>query len=322
MFNEPIDYSKINYDKIFINIASYRDPTLVRTIRSALDNAKHPENLVFGICLQYFDYEIPDLSFVPDNQLKIISYHPNERPGVTRVRYEISKLVTDEYWYLMIDSHTNFEKEWDDILIAQMNFFKQPLIDKPVVFSKRCYDPEKNLIDSIKVDLDSPGLNLKFVGVTPESKYSMKYNGIVYDFYETNWAGAFAFFARREWLKDAGHDSITEHFGFEELYMSWRTMMADYKIFSNFFMPLNTDHKEYLQYAWNINEDEFNNNGKKNQDFGELGNSSMRWRRVNPEIDRLDEIAWGLQLLAITYNKGPYRMPRHDIYELLKDKFL
>ena len=39
--------------KIFIQIASYRDPELEPTIKNCLENSKNPENLVFGICRQY-----------------------------------------------------------------------------------------------------------------------------------------------------------------------------------------------------------------------------------------------------------------------------
>jgi len=38
--------------KIFIQIASYRDPELLPTLNSALCNAKYPENLTFGIVWQ------------------------------------------------------------------------------------------------------------------------------------------------------------------------------------------------------------------------------------------------------------------------------
>ena len=38
--------------KIFVQIASYRDPELLPTIRDCIDKAKYPENLTFGICLQ------------------------------------------------------------------------------------------------------------------------------------------------------------------------------------------------------------------------------------------------------------------------------
>ena len=41
--------------KIFIQVASYRDPQLIPTIKSALENAKKPNNLVFGIARQYHE---------------------------------------------------------------------------------------------------------------------------------------------------------------------------------------------------------------------------------------------------------------------------
>jgi hypothetical protein len=40
-------------NKIFIQIASYRDPQLVPTINDMLANAKNPKNLVIGIARQY-----------------------------------------------------------------------------------------------------------------------------------------------------------------------------------------------------------------------------------------------------------------------------
>lgn len=47
---------------IFISIASYRDPELIRTIKSAIDNAANPEKLVFSIVVQDLPTDIPDLS--------------------------------------------------------------------------------------------------------------------------------------------------------------------------------------------------------------------------------------------------------------------
>ena len=55
--------------KIFIQVASYRDPQLIPTIESALENAKHPENLVFGIARQYHpDDKFDDLSKYKDDE--------------------------------------------------------------------------------------------------------------------------------------------------------------------------------------------------------------------------------------------------------------
>jgi hypothetical protein len=39
--------------KIFVQIASYRDPQLIPTLESMLKYAKFPKNLRIGICRQY-----------------------------------------------------------------------------------------------------------------------------------------------------------------------------------------------------------------------------------------------------------------------------
>ena len=41
--------------RIFVQIASYRDPDLAATVASALDMAAEPDRLRFGICHQYDD---------------------------------------------------------------------------------------------------------------------------------------------------------------------------------------------------------------------------------------------------------------------------
>ena len=39
--------------KIFIQIASYRDPQLNPTLKNCIENAKYPKNLVFSIAWQH-----------------------------------------------------------------------------------------------------------------------------------------------------------------------------------------------------------------------------------------------------------------------------
>ena len=38
--------------KIFIRIASYRDPELIPTLRDCIEKSDNPDNLVFSICWQ------------------------------------------------------------------------------------------------------------------------------------------------------------------------------------------------------------------------------------------------------------------------------
>jgi hypothetical protein len=53
--------------KIFVQIASYRDPELIPTIKDCIDKAKHPENLVFAIGWQHDESENLD-EFKNDNR--------------------------------------------------------------------------------------------------------------------------------------------------------------------------------------------------------------------------------------------------------------
>lgn len=104
---------------IFISIASYRDPELVRTVKSAIDNAANPEDLFFGIVLQEFDKFAPDLSFIPN--LALTTIHPKYARGAGYARAKAMELYNNQDYYLQIDSHTIFEKNWDTLCIDQLN---------------------------------------------------------------------------------------------------------------------------------------------------------------------------------------------------------
>ncbi len=62
---------------IFIQIASYRDPELMNTLQSCLDNAEAPQNLRFGICHQFCEKD----SFWQDLQ----KYESDERFRILHV---------------------------------------------------------------------------------------------------------------------------------------------------------------------------------------------------------------------------------------------
>jgi P2-related tail formation protein len=60
--------------KIFIQIASYRDPQLLVTLKDCIEKSKYPENLVFSIAWQHsVDDEWDNLSeYANDSRFKII----------------------------------------------------------------------------------------------------------------------------------------------------------------------------------------------------------------------------------------------------------
>lgn len=117
-------------NKIFVSIAALEDPGLVKTIRDCIKKAKNPQNLVFGISLQYEVAPYLD-DFI--NQCRIIKYDlPDYEngigPGIIEIRNAIKQLHKDEDYFLQIDSHTEFEKNWDDILIQDINEFEDKVV--------------------------------------------------------------------------------------------------------------------------------------------------------------------------------------------------
>lgn len=105
---------------IFISIAAYEDPALIRTMQSAIDNADCPDDIYFGVGLQYENP--PDIS---QFNAQTIYWHPDERPGIVRIRYEISKLYHNQAFYLQIDSHYGFTPGWDTKLCNTMIELKE-----------------------------------------------------------------------------------------------------------------------------------------------------------------------------------------------------
>ena len=79
--------------KIFIQVASYRDPELINTIKSAIDNAKKPENLVFGVARQFHpEDKFDDLSeYKDDKRFRVIDIPHNESKGACWARNQIQQ---------------------------------------------------------------------------------------------------------------------------------------------------------------------------------------------------------------------------------------
>jgi glycosyltransferase involved in cell wall biosynthesis len=119
-------------NKIFIQIASYRDPQLIPTLKDCLDNAKNPENLVFGICWQHDDTENLD-EFKNDKRFKIIDVPFKDSKGVCWARNAVQQLYSNEEYTLQIDSHMRFNKNWDETLIDMVKQLQEMGYKKPLL---------------------------------------------------------------------------------------------------------------------------------------------------------------------------------------------
>jgi hypothetical protein len=133
--------------KIFVQIASYRDPELLPTIKDCISKAKHPENLTFGICWQRDENESME-EFANDPRFKILDYHWSKSKGLCWARSEIQKLWEGEEYTLQLDSHHRFLQDWDTELIEMM---KMTGSEKPIITSYAgMYRPSDNQLLNVE----------------------------------------------------------------------------------------------------------------------------------------------------------------------------
>jgi Glycosyltransferase (GlcNAc) len=102
---------------IFISLASYCDPLLWWTVRSAWDKAAHPERLSFGVLDQSPSSAPSEFLNGPwFQQLRYAHVLPKYSRGACWARSLVFQMVQEEDYLLQIDSHTLFEKDWDSKL--------------------------------------------------------------------------------------------------------------------------------------------------------------------------------------------------------------
>lgn len=118
---------------IFISIASYRDPDLIDTINSAINNAQKPERIHFGIVYQGTEKEKPNLSNLKN--VSMISMHPRDARGAGFARNKAMTLYKGEKYFLQIDSHTQFVQEWDKKCIEQLDLAQKITKNKVILSS-------------------------------------------------------------------------------------------------------------------------------------------------------------------------------------------
>jgi hypothetical protein len=118
-------------DKIFIAIPAIDEIDVKQTITSALENAKYPDRITFGLCVQYQQY--PKDSFKEFKNIKIVELSSDEILGVGVVRKISYMLHNGEKYFMQIDAHMLFDKNWDENLIKYYIAAKK--ISDKIIFS-------------------------------------------------------------------------------------------------------------------------------------------------------------------------------------------
>jgi hypothetical protein len=220
-------------ERILIHLPAYREPELVPTIKSALENAEFPERLVFGICRQYNPEDGFDNvdEFRNDKRFKIKDIPYLEAKGLPYARAVINEeLLDDEEFVVQLDSHHRFSKNWDSTLIEWYNTLKadghNPLICGYLPYYNPFKDPEQRV--------QEPWLS-EAASFYPHGTIFIRPTGI------PNWreldkpfparflSGHFAF-GPNKWAKNVKHDPNI-FFSGEELNLSVRSFTHGYDLF-------------------------------------------------------------------------------------------
>lgn len=126
---------------IFIQIPSYRDHELPRTVCDAITKWSHKTHISFGIhsCVLPQD-EIRMTcasSGGPGSPSSVKICHVESvaptNIGLQMGRYIANSLYWGEDYYLQIDSHMRFVQDWDIKLVAMIEAYRQAGIPKPLI---------------------------------------------------------------------------------------------------------------------------------------------------------------------------------------------
>lgn len=223
----------MTHPRILVHLPAYREPELIPTIKSALENAEYPERIHFGICRQYnpedgFD-NVDEFRSDPRFKIKDILY--TEAKGLAYARSVINEeLLTDEEFVCQLDSHHRFAKNWDSTLIGWYNELVEdgynPLICGYLPYYDPFNDPEKRVME--------PWLS-EAASFYPFGTIFIRPTGV------PNWqsltkpyparflSGHFAF-GPNKWAKEVRHDPNI-FFAGEELNLSVRSFTYGYDLF-------------------------------------------------------------------------------------------
>ena len=219
--------------KIFIQIASYRDPQLNPTLKNCIENAKYPKNLVFSIAWQHSkDDEWDNLDeYKNDPRFKIIDIDYKLSKGACWARNMLQQQYDGEKYTLQLDSHHRFTPNWDVELIKELKNLQSKGYSKPLITGYiPSYEPDNDPAQR----LDTPW-KMNFDRFTPEGvvfflpasidDFKERTEPIRARFYSAHFA-----FTLGQFAKEVQHDPEFYFHG-EEISISVRAFTHGYDLF-------------------------------------------------------------------------------------------
>lgn len=220
-------------NKIFVQIASYRDPELLPTLKDMLEKATNPNNLHICIAWQHSKEDKWDNldGYQDDPRFTILDIPHNQSLGACWARNQIQQHYKEEDYTLQLDSHHRFIQGWDTELIKMYNQLKEKGHQKPLLTS---YIPSYNPKNDPKERVQVPW-KMNFDKFTPEGivfflpgeieDYKSLTEPIPSRFYSAHFA-----FTTGKFAQEVQHDP-TFYFHGEEITIAVRAFTHGYDLF-------------------------------------------------------------------------------------------
>ena len=269
--------NKDGKDRIFVSIASYRDPECGKTINSLYANADNPFSIDVGVCQQnrFSDEDCVEVyeglakawaPMVYTDQIGVIRMNYKDAAGPCFAREQIEeKLYGGQTYFLQIDSHMRFSKGWDTFLIKELGATGD---DKAILTG---YPPERNLATTLNLGLQPATFLRPRFG--DETMYPVfegpSVVGIPMKPFPTlGWSGCFSF-SRGELHRTVPYLKNVPYLFFgEEFTMSCLYFVFGYNFYAPTKMPcVTTFDREYRHTFWEL----------KTSDRKELEEQSMNY---------------------------------------------
>ena len=243
---------------IFIGIAAFNEPYLKQTIESAISQAEFPERVYFGINYQSSDGCFDDISEFKNARVR---YSIIDKPS----GFGIDRLIADSFWqcedyYLQIDAHMLFEKNWDSKIIFTHNKIVSSGFEKPIISTFIPWwsvDADGNILryepGSVKCcnvcSYSLGAASREWIEPTRRWESSVCEDSVV----EHGTICGHFMFVSSSWLEDVGHDWKSTFIGDETL-TALRSYTRGYRMFS-----VGEPFLWHLNKAENMNTNDWHN---------------------------------------------------------------
>jgi hypothetical protein len=118
---------------IFIQITSYHDHELEKTIINAILKSSGETELIFGVHSIFYEDNAWTETIKQIPNVKLVESKAPDNLGMGLGRSIAHDLYSGEDYYFQIDAHSRFDQNWDTFLINEINTHKSNGFNKPLI---------------------------------------------------------------------------------------------------------------------------------------------------------------------------------------------